>query len=365
MHLVGRIDLCRAFPARAASRPIGATASEGLWVEVDRDAWYRGWQPRLRQSRPRLSVPQRTTSIEVRDLDTPAHTTSQMPTTPRVPKSNPQDTQTPRVPAPRNTILHSDALIALPDLAEGSVDLTVFSPPYDGIREYGKNWRLDYKALGSELLRVTADGGVCAVVIGDGTKDFAKSLTTFRWAVDWVDRAGWRLFECCIYQRHGNPGAWWSQRFRVDHEFILIFFKGSRPRHFDKTTLMVPSKHAGKVYSGTDRLTNGGFKKIEPKAVNDMKCRGTLWEYSTSNTEGNRTKLEHPATYPDSLAEDLIVCFSKPGDLVLDPMCGSGTTCVMAAKNKRAFLGIEINQEYHRISMKRMQEEVLDDVRLF
>jgi site-specific DNA-methyltransferase (adenine-specific) len=130
-----------------------------------------------------------------------------------------------------DTILTGDALEILPTLPAGVVDLTVFSPPYDGIREYGKNWSLDSRGLGDQLFRVTADGGVCAVVIGDGTKNFAKSLTSFRWAVDWVDRAGWRLFECCIYQRHGNPGASWSQRFRVDHEYILIFFKGERPKH--------------------------------------------------------------------------------------------------------------------------------------
>jgi hypothetical protein len=70
--------------------------------------------------------------------------------------------------------------------------------------------------------------------------------------------------------------------------YIPIFFKGARPKSFDKTPLMVPSKHAGKVYAGTDRLTSGGFKKIEPKAVNPMKCRGTVWPYATSNSEGNR-----------------------------------------------------------------------------
>lgn len=265
----------------------------------------------------------------------------------------------------RDSLLCGDALDVLPTLPVGSVDLTVFSPPYDGIRDYGKNWSLDYQTLGDMLFRVTTDGGVCAVVIGDGTKNFAKSLTTFRWAVDWVDRVGWRLFECCLYQRHGNPGAWWTQRFRVDHEFILLFFRGDRPRHFDKSTLMVPSKHSGKMYSGTDRLTSGGFKKIEPKAVNSMKCRGTVWEYATSNTEGNRTKLEHPATFPDRLAADLIECFSAPGDLVLDPMCGSGTTCVMAARARRHYIGIEINPEYHAIAEKRITEEVENDARLF
>ncbi|MCW5764310.1 MAG: hypothetical protein KIT88_13840, partial [Phycisphaeraceae bacterium] len=98
-------------------------------------------------------------------------------------------------------------------MPDETVDLTVFSPPYDGIRDYSGDWSLDYRTLGDHLLRVTREGGVAAVIIGDGTKNFAKSLTTFRWAVDWVDRAGWKLFECCVYARHGNPGAWWTKRF--------------------------------------------------------------------------------------------------------------------------------------------------------
>ncbi len=251
-------------------------------------------------------------------------------------------------------IIHADCLQALPALPENSIDLTLFSPPYDGIRDYKKNWSFDFASLGKELFRVTKDGGAAVVVIGDGTKNFAKSLTSFRLAVNWVDEIGWKLFESVIYKRDGNPGAWWNQRFRVDHEYILMFFKGSRPKTFHKEHLMVPSKHAGKVYSGTDRLTNGGFKKIEPKVVNPLKCRGTVWNYSTSNTEGNKLKLQHPATFPDKLASDLILCFSEPGDTVLDPMCGSGTTCVQAKQHQRRTIGIEISAEYCQIPQKRL-----------
>lgn len=267
--------------------------------------------------------------------------------------------------ARQSQLINGDCLKVLPTILEESIPLTVFSPPYDGIRDYKKDWVLDFHQLGVELYRVTMEGGVVGVVIGDGTKNFAKSLTTFRWAVDWCDKIGWKLFECCIYSRHGNPGAWWTQRFRVDHEYILIFFKGSRPRYFDKGPLMIDSKHAGKIYSGTDRLTSGGFKKIEPKAVNDKKCRGSIWHYSTSNTEGNRTKLQHPATFPDKLAEDLILCFSAEGEVVLDPMCGSGTTCIVAAKNDRLYTGIEISEEYIRIAEKRITTEIDSEPRLF
>ncbi len=257
-----------------------------------------------------------------------------------------------------NQILQADCLKELPHFPENSIDLSVFSPPYDDIRDYKKNWHFDFVALGKELYRVTKEGGVAVVVIGDATRNFAKTLTSFRLAVNWVDQIGWKLFETVIYKRDGNPGAWWNTRFRVDHEYVLMFFKGHKPKTFHKEHLMVPSKHAGKIYTGTDRLTNGGFKVIQPKAVNPMKCRGTVWQYATSNTEGNRLKLQHPATFPDKLAEDLILCFSEPGEIVLDPMCGSGTTCVMAREHYRNFIGIEISEEYCQIARKRLEVEV-------
>lgn len=256
-----------------------------------------------------------------------------------------------------NQIIQADCLKELAFFDDNSIDLTVFSPPYDSIRDYKNNWTFDFVELGTHLFRVTKDGGVAVVIIGDGTKNFAKSLTSFRLAVNWVDAIGWKLFESVVYKRDGNPGAWWNQRFRVDHEYILMFFKGDRPKTFHKEHLMIPSKHAGKIYSGTDRLTNGGFKTIEPKAVNPLKCRGTVWQYSTSNTEGNRLKLQHPATFPDKLANDLILCFSEPNDIVLDPMCGSGTTCVQAKLSNRQFIGIEISEEYCEIARKRLQAE--------
>ncbi|MCX7976670.1 MAG: site-specific DNA-methyltransferase [Bellilinea sp.] len=257
-----------------------------------------------------------------------------------------------------NQIIQADCLKELAAFPAESVDLSLFSPPYDDIRDYKKNWRFDFETLGKELFRVTKEGGVAVVVIGDATRNFAKTLTSFRLAVNWVDQIGWKLFETVIYKRDGNPGAWWNTRFRVDHEYVFIFFKGQKPKTFHKEHLMVPSKHAGKIYTGTDRLTNGGFKGIQPKAVNPLKCRGTVWQYATSNTEGNRLKLQHPATFPDKLAEDLILCFSNPGDIVLDPMCGSGTTCVMARKNYRNFIGIEISEEYCEIARKRLEVEV-------
>lgn len=84
-----------------------------------------------------------------------------------------------------NSIINGDCLEVLTHIKAASLDMAVFSPPYDSIRDYKNEWSFDYTQLGRELHRVTKDGGLCAVVIGDGTKDFAKSLTTARLTVDW------------------------------------------------------------------------------------------------------------------------------------------------------------------------------------
>lgn len=265
----------------------------------------------------------------------------------------------------QNTIINDDSLKALSQIPDNSVDLTVTSPPYDNIRDYNGNWTLDFKKLGDELYRVTKDGGVCVIIMQDATKDFAKSLTTFRWAVDWVDNRKWKLFETCIYSRDGRPGNWWTQRFRVDHEYIMIFFKGERPKTFDKSTLKIPTKNPG-LYMRVDSRKSDGTMIRDRSGLHcaETKCRGTIWKYSTSNTEGNKIKNKHPATFPDLMAEDLIKCFSKEGDIVLDPMCGSGTTAILAARNKRKYCGIEISKEFCDIIKKRFDAEIATDLSL-
>lgn len=250
----------------------------------------------------------------------------------------------------------ADAIEHASTLASDSVDLVLFSPPYDGVRDYRGNWTLDLPALGSELLRVVKDGGFAVMVIADGTKNQRKSMTTFRTAVAWED-AGWSLFESVIYSRDGRPGAWWATRFRVDHEHILMFYKGKRPRpvtHHDG--LRVPSKHAGKKWTGTQRLTDGTLVKTSATVAAD-KCRGTIWHYATSNSEGNRTKAKHPATFPDALARDVILALSAPGDVVYDPMMGSGTSVVIAAQEGRRWLGNDFFAEYVEIAQQRLAVE--------
>ncbi|MCK5472769.1 MAG: hypothetical protein KAI59_01960, partial [Planctomycetes bacterium] len=139
-----------------------------------------------------------------------------------------------------NTVQCLDCVEAMKQLPSNCVDLVVTSPPYDGIRKYN-GFQCDLHATGEEILRILKDGGIAVMVIQDQTKNFAKTLTSFRTIVDWCDNIGLRLFETVIYRKHGTEGAWWKYRFRVDHEYMPIFLKGARPQYFNKEPLKILS----------------------------------------------------------------------------------------------------------------------------
>jgi site-specific DNA-methyltransferase (adenine-specific) len=255
-----------------------------------------------------------------------------------------------------NKIIVGDCVETMQRMPSNSVDLVVTSPPYDSVRDY-KGFSFDLHKTGEEIHRVLKDGGIAAMVIQDQTKNFGKSLTSFRTIVDWCDSFGFKLFETVIYRKYGAEGAWWNKRFRVDHEYVPIFLKGDRPAYFDKTHLKIPSKHGGKTLTGGGtRLTNG--KRIETKAItiNPMKCRGTIWEYLTAG-DGSRLKHQHPATFPNQLPYDFIQCFSPENGVVLDPFVGSGTTTVAAKNLGRNYIGIDVAAEYCAIAEERMRIE--------
>ena len=208
----------------------------------------------------------------------------------------------------RDRIICGNNIEVMRKLPDNSVDLVMTSPPYDNIRYY-KGFNMDLHGVGREIHRVLKDGGICVMVIQDGTKDFGKSLTSFRTIVDWCDSFKFKLFETAIYKKHGVAGAWWSKRFRVDHEYIPIFLKGKRPQYFNK--------------------------------------------------DGSKLKHEHPATFPNMLPYDVIECFCPEGGTVLDPFNGSGTTCVAAKSLNRNFIGIDVSEEYCKIARERIETEII------
>jgi len=257
-----------------------------------------------------------------------------------------------------NKVYNIDCVEGMKQIPDNSIDLAVFSPPYNNIREYN-GFELDLHETGKQLFRILKDGGISVMIIQDQTKNFGKSLTSFRTIVDWCDNIGFKLFECCIYQKQGVEGAWWTKRFRVDHEYIPIFLKGDKPQYFNKENLKILSKHGGKFMTGrATRKTDGTTFKSTKKMINITKCRGTIWDYITCG-DGTKLKHEHPATFPDKLPYDIIQCFCPENGIVIDPFMGSGTSALAAIKLNRKWIGFEISEKYCDLINKRIKEETI------
>ena len=255
-----------------------------------------------------------------------------------------------------DSVICGDAVEVLRTFPDNSIDLVVTSPPYDDLRVYN-GFSVDLHNVGKELYRVLKEGGIVAMVIQDSTKDFGKSLTSFRTIVDWCDNIGFKLFETCIYRKNGTEGAWWKHRFRVDHEYMPIFLKGKKPQYFNKDPLKIPSIHGGKVMTGSgNRKTDGTTTSTVRREINAMKCRGTIWNYLMAGDK-NPLKRRHPAVFPDKIPYDFIQCFCPEQGVVLDPFVGSGSTIVMAKILGRHYIGIDISDEYCELAKERLEKD--------
>lgn len=268
---------------------------------------------------------------------------------------DPHDPLTPRQLTDGSRILIGSCHDVLEKIEPASIHCTVTSPPYDDLRNYKGKWSVDLKRLGEQIKRATVVGGAAIVVIQDARKNGLRSGTSIRMAAAWMEM-GWRLFDDLVYARDGIPGAF-KGCFRGDHEHVFVFCNGEKLRAFDKSSQVVPTRHPGSI-PGRIRGDSGELRKrdnITP--TRETKCRGTVWSYRGTVLETNPTKFRHPATFPDRLCQDIIQVFSKPGDMVLDPFLGSGTTAVIAAKLGRYFTGIEISPEYVEIAKDRLYKE--------
>lgn len=263
-----------------------------------------------------------------------------------------------------NKILCDNAINALVNLDNNSIDLTVTSPPYDGMRTYiGKvnNQMFDeffsfpFVKMAEELFRVTKPGGLVVWVVNDQVVKGGETGNSFRQALKFQE-IGFKIYDTMIYHKNG---AAYHEAARYDQvfEYMFILLKGDRPNSVniikDK-----PNKWAGSKTFGTpsSRQKDGTIKKMKQGfTVGEFGSRYNVWYVNNSKGfGGDKLSYQHPASFPEVLAEDHILSWSNPGDVVLDPMCGSGTTLKMAKLNNRNFIGIDINQEYVDLSNLRI-----------
>ena len=249
-----------------------------------------------------------------------------------------------------DNIYRSDCVEFMKSMDENSVDLTVTSPPYDELRDY-KGYSFDFESIAKQLFRVTKKGGVVVWVVGDKIKKGNKTLTSFKQSL-FFQQIGFNVHDVMIYRKKNTPFMR-SNAYTNCFEFMFVFSKDS-PKTF--IPLKVKTVRQGKEMLPFNKGADGVNKKILGE-LKPEKTMTNIWEYAVGygGSTSDRLAFEHPAIFPERLAEDHILSWTKVGDVVFDPMCGSGTTCKMAAFNKRHYLGCDISQEYVELAKKRLK----------
>ena len=233
------------------------------------------------------------------------------------------------------------------------VQLTVTSPPYDGLRNY-QGYEFPFEEIADELYRVTAKGGILVWIVGDRINN-GRSLTSFRQAL-YFQEIGFSAHDVMIYQKKNTPFMR-SNAYTNAYEMMFVLSKG-KPATFN--ALMEPTQRQGYEMLPHNKLPDGINKKRKAELKKE-KTRTNIWPFAVGlgGTTSDKIAFQHPAVFPEKLAEDHILSWSNAGDLVLDPMCGSGTTGKMALLHDRQFIGIDISPEYIEIARQRLHQSGL------
>lgn len=226
-----------------------------------------------------------------------------------------------------------------------SVDLTVTSPPYDNLRAYnGFAW--DFERVARELYRVTKSGGVVVWVVSDATINGSETGTSFKQALFFKD-VGFRLHDTMIWIKDGGGAVGSNLCYTQNFEYMFVFSKG-RPKSIniirDK-----PNNSFGVNKSGVGRRLVNGEHRVENRVASAEFSRRNNYWYVPPQKGG-----DHPAVFPEQLANDHIISWSNLGDIVLDPFMGSGTTAKMALLNGRSYIGFELSLDYCKIADRRV-----------
>lgn len=237
-----------------------------------------------------------------------------------------------------NKIICGDALEIMPNLPNRCVNLVFTSPPYNVGIDYGdyddRKVLDDYISwLGKlfvESWRVLSDGGhIVLNVANTGRQPYTPNThllcaSIHKKGFDDIEMRGEIIWDKQNITGSTKWGSWLSANrpsLRDRHEYLMIWRKtGNR--------------------KGTSTITSEEFNLFTE----------SIWKVTP---EFNRA---HPSPFPEALAYRVIKLYSFLGEVVLDPCCGSGTTCVVAKKLGRRYIGIDINSEYCKYSENRLSK---------
>jgi len=279
-------------------------------------------------------------------------------------------------------IVQGSAVDVLPTLEQGSVQTVVTSPPYFGHRRYAPDVD-ESSEVGREstvgayveklvevfgLVRESlSDTGTLWLNLGDTYRK--KQLLGVPWRVALaLQDDGWFLRSDIIWHKPNAMPASIKDRPTPDHEYIFLLTK-SASYFYDQDAIREPHKtftaeskmkggrrHLG-VRNGTPEAgKNGGQSNLHDgrwdQAFHPLgRNKRSVWSVPLGKFRG-----AHFAVFPERLIEPCVLAGSQPGELVLDPFAGAATTGLVATRNGRRFLGVELSAEYAELARQRLDD---------
>lgn len=241
-------------------------------------------------------------------------------------------------------------------MAGERADLLFTSPPYAQQRDYGaaKESVSDWDALMQGVFSVAPvkDGAQLLVNLGLVHRDGEWMPYWDAW-IEWMRSAGWRRFGWYVWdQGPGLPGDW-NGRLAPSHEFIFHFNKEPRKanKFLDKKPENLKDKTGDSGLRGKDGKINArsnGKASLQPTKIADSVIR-------VNRHAGAVPGGKHPAVFSVAFAEFVQNCYSKAGDVVFEPFCGSGTQIIAAEKLGRHCFGSEMDPVYCDVAVRRWQ----------
>lgn len=311
-----------------------------------------------------------------------------------------------------NTIICGDALETLKKFPDESINCSITSPPYYGLRDYHKKEQIGREKTVEEYLdrlinvfrevrRVLKKDGTCFIVIGDsyaGTSSKkeqrdpkypkgrngqnpsitqkvlgykSKDLMGIPWRLAFALREdGWYLRSDIIWHKENAMPEACRDRPTRSYEHIFLLSKSPR-YYYDYDSLAEPMKEVSKKRyvrgrSKENKYLNEnsgakiqkinearGYGQYKGDNIPQFRNKRDIWTINTTSFRGN-----HYAAFPPKLAEICMIAGCPKDGIILDPFIGSGTVGLVSLLHNRKYIGIELNEEYVNLTKKRIETEV-------
>jgi len=229
--------------------------------------------------------------------------------------------------------------VKMEELPNNSIHLVVTSPPYNVKKEYDSDFSLEeYRKLLTDVFsetykKLVVGGRLCVNIANVGRKPY---IPLHSYLIEDMRKLGYLMRGEIIWNKAASAGtsmAWGSWKSAANpvlrdlHEYILIFSKENFSR-------------------------NAENKKSTISRDEFLEYTKSIWTFPSASAKS----VGHPAPFPRELPERLIKLFTFENDIVLDPFCGSGTTCIAAVKNNRRYIGYDNERKYVTLANKRINQ---------